>query len=61
MVYLVSMGDLAKKEKEDILDQEEPLEMLKKELLAHQDNQENKGQKVWMVHLEFLGSKDFLV
>lgn len=45
MDYQELMGDLVKKEREDIQEQEEPLVMLKKELQVHQDNQESRDQK----------------
>merc|ERR1719204_2496358 len=45
MDYQELMGDLVKKEREDIQEQEEPLVMLKKELQVHRDNQESRDQK----------------
>ena len=60
IVFLESMEDQDKREKEVIKDQEEPLVMLLKELLDNQVHQDSKDKKVWMDLQVFQENKDYL-
>merc|ERR1712029_492234 len=60
IVFLESMEDQDKREKEVIKDQEEPLVMLLKELLDNLVHQDSKDKKVWMDLQVFQENKDYL-